>query len=91
VKLHIVLDADLKLIITDQGIGIPESEKEKVWELFYRGSNVDAHSGLGLGLYVVKQLLEPMAGTITLSNNPAGGTIFTIKLPIKQITKSVAK
>lgn len=83
VNLHIVLDRDLKLTVADQGIGIPESEKEKVWEPFYRGSNVTAHSGLGLGLYVVKQLLEPMAGKITLSDNPVGGTIFTIKLPLK--------
>lgn len=90
VQLHIALSTNLILTITDQGIGIPESEKEKVWELFYRGSNVDVHSGLGLGLYVVKQLLEPMAGTITLSDNPAGGTIFTVKLPIKQIAESLA-
>ena len=83
VNLHIVLDNGLKLSIADQGIGIPESEKDKVWEPFYRGSNVDVHSGLGLGLYVVKQLLEAMAGTITLLNNPAGGTIFTVKLPLK--------
>ena len=83
VNLHIVLDSDLKLTVVDQGIGIPESEKEKVWEPFYRGSNVEANSGLGLGLYVVKQLLEPVAGTITLSDNPAGGTIFTVKLPLK--------
>jgi signal transduction histidine kinase len=90
VHLHIVLTTNLILTVTDRGVGIPESEKEKVWELFYRGSNVDVHSGLGLGLYVVKQLLESMAGTITLTDNPAGGTIFTVKLPIKQVTDSSA-
>lgn len=83
VNLHIVLDSNLKLTVVDQGTGIPESEKDKVWEPFYRGSNVDVHSGLGLGLYIVRQLLEPMAGKITLANNPAGGTIFTVKLPLK--------
>jgi signal transduction histidine kinase len=90
VHLHIGLTTNLILTVTDRGVGIPESEKEKVWELFYRGSNVDVHSGLGLGLYVVKQLLESMAGTITLTDNPAGGTIFTVKLPIKQVTDSSA-
>ncbi len=83
VQLNIILTDELKITITDQGIGIPESEKDKVWEPFFRGSNVEAHSGLGLGLYVVKQLLEPMAGKITLANNPTGGAIFTVKLPLK--------
>ena len=83
IKLNIALTNDLKITVTDQGIGIPESEKDKVWEPFYRGSNVEAHGGLGLGLYVAKQLLEPISGKITLADNPVGGTIFTLRLPIK--------
>ncbi len=91
VNLHIVVGKDLKITIADRGIGIPESEKDKVWEPFYRASNVEANSGLGLGLYVVKQLLESMAGTITLSDNPPDGTIFTVKLPLKSPTADPSK
>ncbi len=82
VRLDIELNGDLKLTVTDQGIGIPDAEKDKVWQLFYRGSNVEAPTGLGLGLYVVKQLVDTMGGTVTLADNPAGGTVFTVKLPM---------
>ena len=83
IQLSIVLDDNLKLTVTDLGVGIPEEEKDKIWELFYRGSNVETYSGLGLGLYIVKQLLTAMGGTITLAGNPAGGSIFTMKLPLE--------
>jgi signal transduction histidine kinase len=86
VQLYMAYDTHLEITVTDQGVGIPEAEKDKIWELFYQGSNAGSHSGLGLGLYIVRQLLETMSGTITLTDNPAGGTIFTIQLPVNAPT-----
>ena len=81
VQLNITCEEQLTLSVVDQGMGIPDADKAQIWELFYRGSNVDSRSGLGLGLFIVKQLLETMGGTIIQADNPAGGTIFTVTLP----------
>ena len=86
VLLEIACNNQLTLTITDQGIGIPDDEKVKIWELFYRGSNVDSSSGLGLGLYLVSQLLEIMGGTISVADRPTNGTIFVVKLPLQPPT-----
>ena len=86
VLLEIACNSQLTLTITDQGIGIPDDEKVKIWELFYRGSNVDSSSGLGLGLYLVSQLLEIMGGTISVADRPTNGTIFVVKLPLQPPT-----
>lgn len=73
----------LTATVSDQGIGILPKDKENVWKLFYRGSNIDNHKGLGLGLFIAQQLVEVMSGTITLENNPEGqGTIVTVQLPL---------
>jgi signal transduction histidine kinase len=61
---------------------LPE-DKENVWQLFYRGGNIDNHKGLGLGLFIAQQLIEVMSGTITLADNPEErGTIVTVQLPL---------
>ena len=83
VQLRIELEASLVISVIDEGIGIPVEDSAKIWELFYRGNNVDTQRGLGLGLFIVKQLLTTMSGTISFAENPTGGSIFTIRLPIK--------
>lgn len=84
IHLKIAHDTVLTISVKDQGIGIPDDEKEKIWDPFYRGRNVETRSGLGLGLYIIKQMLNIMSGTITLEDNPDGqGVVFTIQLPLQ--------
>ncbi len=67
-------DKQLCFFVKDTGIGIPDNEKEKVFERFYRGSNVNtgAIGGTGLGLSIVKELVELLGGKIWIESNPDG-------------------
>ena len=71
----------MTVTVQDKGIGIPDEDIDKIWNLFYRGSNVDVRRGLGLGLYIVKQLVEVMGAEITVISQLDKGTIFTVALP----------
>jgi signal transduction histidine kinase len=65
--------------IGDNGIGIHPQYMEKVFDMFFRGT--DASSGSGLGLYIVKSMVDKMGGTISLLSEPQKGSLFLIKLP----------
>ncbi len=67
--------------VIDQGIGIPETELNQVFERFQRGSNAPAKTGSGLGLSVVKLLVEGMGGSIELHSRLGEGSCFTVVLP----------
>ena len=73
----------LVIEVADSGIGIPEDEQPKVFEAFYRSSNVDARSGLGLGLSIVSEAVNLMNGTITLTSTVGVGTTFRVELPVE--------
>jgi len=70
--------------ISDTGPGIPEEEKEFIFKKFYRIGNEDTRQtkGTGLGLYIVKKMLEVHQGSITVRNNTPQGTIFDITIPL---------
>ena len=70
-----------RIAVIDQGIGIPEEEQETVFERFKRGSNAAAKTGSGLGLSVVKLLVEGMGGRIELHSRLGEGSCFTVALP----------
>jgi len=69
--------------ISDNGIGIDQSERKKIFEKFYRVGNEDQRKtkGTGLGLYIVDQIVRAHNGTITVSSNQPKGTIFNVFLP----------
>ncbi len=76
---------DLFLRVVDQGIGIPIDEQTKIFELFYRGSNVEERRGLGLGLSIVQKLTSALNGKVTASSPGINqGSTFYIRLPIAQ-------
>ena len=87
-KISVVLREDeknkIQLEFADNGIGIPDKEKSKIFERFYRVGNEDTRrtKGTGLGLYIVNQIVLAHKGTIEVENNRPQGTIFTISLPI---------
>lgn len=65
--------------VSDQGPGIPEESLSRVFTRFWRGSK---RGGTGLGLYIVKGIVEAHGGTITVGRSPAGGAEFRFTLPV---------
>jgi len=83
--LRLQRDEDMILIsVTDQGIGIPREEREKIFEKFYRVSTGLVHDvkGSGLGLAIVRHIVKAHQGQITVRSEPKRGSTFTICLPI---------
>ncbi|WYL92559.1 MAG: ATP-binding protein [Gloeotrichia echinulata IR180] len=68
--------------IQDQGIGIPEVDQIRLFESFYRASNVQSIKGNGLGLVIVKRCVDAHKGKITVNSTVGVGTKFTIILPL---------
>ncbi len=78
-------DAELCITVRDQGIGIPPEDIPKVFDRFHRGRNAIEHErGSGLGLSVVKLLVEAMGGSIDVDSEIAVGSRFHIHLPAAQ-------
>jgi signal transduction histidine kinase len=71
--------------VKDQGIGIPAEEHERVFQRFYQvdSSSTRAFRGTGLGLALVKDLLEQLGGTVALESLPGEGSTFTVTLPFR--------
>jgi signal transduction histidine kinase len=67
--------------VRDRGPGIPEGELSRIFERFERAASARHYGGLGLGLYVARQIAEAHGGTITAANRPGGGTRFVVRLP----------
>lgn len=76
---------ELIIRVIDQGIGIPANELGKIFELFYRASNVDTRRGLGLGLSIVQKLARTLNGQVT-AESPGlhQGSTFCVRLPLRQ-------
>lgn len=81
---YIKQDRTLELVVSDNGIGIPEREVGKLFTKFYRASNAQSHQteGTGLGLYIVKQSAELLGGSITVEAAENQGAKFIVKLPV---------
>jgi PAS domain S-box-containing protein len=69
------------LRVCDQGIGIPRADLPHLFEPFYRGSNVGAVGGTGIGLSLIRECVSVHSGTISVESEEGVGTCFTIVLP----------
>ena len=74
---------NIKVTVTDQGIGIPKDDQAKLFERFHRANNVANIKGTGLRLNIVKKYIDELNGKITFSSAENKGTEFTIILPKK--------
>jgi two-component system sensor histidine kinase BaeS len=73
--------SDAVLEVADTGPGIPDDERSLVWERFYRGQSGRLADGSGIGLAVVKELVDAHGGQVTVDEAPGGGARFTVRLP----------
>jgi len=77
----------VEIRVADNGAGVPDSEKEKIFEMFYSGSNpiADCRRSLGLGLSLCKSIVTAHGGEITVSDNTPAGTVFTFTIPAGEV------
>jgi two-component system phosphate regulon sensor histidine kinase PhoR len=74
------------LTVSDNGPGIPTEHLTRVFERFYRVDKSRARpGGTGLGLAIVKNLVNVLQGDVTAANQPDGGAMFTVKLPVRDL------
>jgi PAS domain S-box-containing protein len=84
IDLKLIADGDaVRLVVRDEGLGIPPAEQEQIFEKFYR---LDAEmtrgvGGSGLGLYISREIVTQMDGTLTVRSAPGAGSTFTVTLP----------
>ncbi|WP_029146359.1 sensor histidine kinase [Microbacterium luticocti] len=78
------VDGVVEISVTDQGIGIAESDQERVFERFYRADQARSRrtGGTGLGLAIVKHAVQRHGGEVRLWSRPGQGSTFTIRLPV---------
>lgn len=77
-----------RLAVRDHGIGIPPEKRDEIFERFFRAHSDDHRSGLGLGLYISRQIVELHGGKIAVEFPPDGGTRFEVLLPV--VAKALA-
>jgi len=70
------------LRVRDTGVGIPAGEQPLIWNRLFRGDTSRAERGLGLGLSLVKAIVQAHGGTVDVASEPARGSSFTVALPI---------
>lgn len=75
--------SQLTIWVADQGIGIPEAERTRIFDKFYRSESTQHVTGTGLGLAICKGIVEVHGGTIVAEPNPGGGTRMRIDIPLE--------
>ncbi len=72
-----------RLTVRDQGIGIAQADAERIFECFERAVSARHYGGLGLGLYITRQVVEAHGGNIGVSSEPGAGSTFVVELPLQ--------
>jgi PAS domain S-box-containing protein len=70
-----------RLVIRDRGVGITPEDAERIFERYEQATSARALGGLGLGLYIARQIVEAHGGTIRVESQPGAGSTFTVDLP----------
>ena len=72
---------EVVVAIADHGIGVPAADLDRLFERYHRGSNVSGIVGTGVGLYLVKMVVDMHGGAVTVESKEGEGSRFTIRLP----------
>jgi len=81
---HLACSTDANRVtirVRDTGIGIPAAEQPRIWDRLYRGDKSRSQHGLGLGLSLVKAIVEAHHGTVSVRSTPGLGSEFTVTIP----------
>ena len=83
VDCNVESQSELKISISDNGIGISETDKKQVFDKFFRAGNKEIHNvkGLGLGLYYTNQIIKAHGGNISVESKEGNGTTFILTIP----------
>lgn len=82
IKFHARQNGDEILVaVEDRGVGIPRKDLERLFERYYRGSNVSGIVGTGIGLYFVKMVVDLHGGDVAVTSTEGEGSRFTVRLP----------
>ena len=85
------LDGDEVVVtVADRGIGIPQDDMGRLFERYYRGRNVSGVVGTGVGLYLVKIVVDLHGGSITVESREGEGSRFTMRLPSRRAADAAA-
>lgn len=87
-EVHLRADGgEARLSVIDHGVGIPTHEHERIFERFYRASNVKSitDTGMGLGLYICRRIVEAHQGSIRVETTAGGGSTFVVMLPLQVV------
>ena len=75
--------SDFEIKVVDSGVGIPDDEKQKVFERFYSAQHQHGYMGTGIGLNLTSMLVRLHKGSISVEDNPEGkGTVFVVNMPV---------
>jgi signal transduction histidine kinase len=77
-------DGWMRFSVSDEGVGIPQEEHDRIFEKFHRldPNMTQGVGGTGLGLYICRELVERMDGRIWVDSQPGRGTTFSFELPL---------
>jgi signal transduction histidine kinase len=75
---------DFEFRIQDHGKGIPEEKNDAIFGLFERGSSTNYVTGLGIGLFISRSIVEGHNGSIQVESIPGEGATFIIRVPLEQ-------
>ena len=76
--------------VADQGEGMDEATRRRVFEKFYQGDSAHAAEGTGLGLSLVKRIVDLCGGTVDVDSAPGRGAAFTVRLPLEPAAQRAA-
>jgi PAS domain S-box-containing protein len=84
-------DDKIYCTVSDNGVGISQKQSDRLFELYFRGTNIRNSIGLGLGLYLCKQIINAHGGEIGLNSSPQAGATFWFTLPIAEFRSQNTK
>ncbi len=80
-----------RVLVQDSGIGIEEADQERIFEKFERSVSSDHYGGLGLGLFIARELVEAHGGTLAVVSERGRGAVFSVTLPLEERSRDGAR
>ncbi len=83
-------DDRVRLAVHDHGLGIPLEDQDRIFRRFERAASSRNYAGIGLGLWIVKQIVDALGGSIKVESRPEVGSTFTVELPRERSASAAA-